>query len=443
MALITKNYLKYACKLFCLVLGIYFSPLLQLSAQNYRLADSTYESQIQTVQLYLGDGTSTQTLQNPIIPISQTIPLVLEFDEQNTNYNYYYAKIIRCESDWTQSSLADIQFLNAYNIFQLNQYLLSSGTKVPFTHYSFTCPPVKLSGNYVIVIRRDENNGDDDPVILTRRFVVYENTVNVGMAINFSTNNSLRNSHQQVNVTVEYSAISSQVINPYTFKLILRQNGRWDNAIKGLSPLYVRDFEKILDYSYFNGENEFPGGNEFRAFDIRSIINQQLNIAAIDRKATPRVVTLMEDTRKDRVYEFYSDINGKVIINNYETQNGATDADYINVVFNYKVPEALNGNVYVVGAWNNWKPTETNKLKFDAATSAYSGMLRLKQGYYNYQYVVKDTKGKTYLSPYEGCYSATENDYEALVYFRNIQLQTDLLVGYIHKNTQGAHNQAR
>ena len=437
-----KN-LKYTCRLFCLALGICFSSLTNGFAQNYRLVDSTYESQIQTVQLYQGDGTITQTLSNPIIPLSQQIPLVLEFDEQNTNYGLYYAKIIRCESDWTQSSLADIQFLSAYNIFQLTQYLLSSGTKVPFTHYTFTCPPVKLSGNYVLVIRRDEGNGDDDPVIITRRFTVYENIINLNMAFNFSTNNSLRNINQQVNVTVEYTAMASQVINPYAFKLVIRQNGRWDNALKGLTPLYVRDFEKILDYSYFNGENEFPGGNEFRAFDTRSIINYQLNISSIDKKANPRIVTLLDDTRKDRVYEFYSDINGKVIINNTETQNGATDADYVNVIFNYKVPEPLSSSVYVVGAWNNWKPTEANKLAYDPATSMYTGTIRLKQGYYNYQYMVKETKGKTYLSPYEGCYSATENEYEALVYFRNIQLQTDLLVGYISRNTQGAGNQAR
>lgn len=433
---------KYLPQIF-LNFAILFFCIHQSSAQNYQLVDSTYEPQIKTVQLYQHDGTITQTLLNPIIPISQPIPLVLEFDELNTNYNYYYAKIVRCESDWSRSTLADIQFLNAYNIFQLNQYLLSSGTKVPFTHYSFTCPPVKLSGNYVIVIRRDENNGDDDPIILTKRFSVYENNVNVGMALNFSTNNSLRNNYQQVNVTVEYSAIASQVINPYAFKLVIRQNGRWDNAIKNLAPLYVRDFEKALDYSYFNGENEFPGGNEFRAFDIRSIIMQQLNVASIDKKPTPRIVTLMDDTRKDRVYEFYSDINGRVIVNNYETQNGATDGDYINVVFNYKVPDALSGNVHVVGAWNNWKATDTNKLSYDPVTSTYTATLQLKQGYYNYQYVVKDAKRRVSLSPYEGNYSATENEYEALVYFRNIQLQTDLLVGYISKNTQGAQNQAR
>ncbi|HNC30821.1 MAG TPA: DUF5103 domain-containing protein, partial [Cyclobacteriaceae bacterium] len=59
----------------------------------------------------------------------------------------------------------------------------------------------------------------------------------------------------------------------------------------------------------------------------------------------------------------------------------------------------------------------------------YTATVLLRQGYYDYQYVVKSAT-----VPYdyfEGNHFETENDYEILVYYRSFQPQADLLVGYI------------
>jgi hypothetical protein len=52
----------------------------------------------------------------------------------------------------------------------------------------------------------------------------------------------------------------------------------------------------------------------------------------------------------------------------------------------------------------------------------------LRQGWYDYQYLVKSTT----LPPYhfEGTHYETENLYEIFVYYRAFQPQADLLLGY-------------
>ena len=57
------------------------------------------------------------------------------------------------------------------------------------------------------------------------------------------------------------------------------QNYRWDNAITGLKPRFIKDTE--LNYDFNNGENVFDANNEFRAFDLKSIRYQTIRIKRI------------------------------------------------------------------------------------------------------------------------------------------------------------------
>ncbi len=401
------------------------------SNKTLRLEDWIYENNIRTVQLYPNGGNNTDIFQSPIVSIAQAFPLMLEFDEMGSEYNYYYAKIIRCESNWTQSDMMDIRFMSEINEILLTQYQLSNATKVAYTHYTFQLPKVKISGNYVLMIYRD---GNKDDIIITRRFCVYENRVPIGLKVSFSDVTRQRSTHQQLNVTANYYAYNAEVTNTADFKIVMRQNARWDNAIVGLPPLYVKDFDKVLDYSYFNGETTFPGGNEFRAFDTRSIMFQQLNIDRLEKDNKSNVAVLMPDKKKNSVYEYLIDINGRFVINRYESNNSATDPDYVTVKFQYKVPEELDGDVYVLGGLTDWKLRTDFKMTYDAENQTYTCAPSLKQGYYNYVYVYKPKNGKVQLSPYEGCFSVTENIYDVLLYYRPITSQTDLLIGY--QNTQ-------
>ena len=69
-------------------------------------------------------------------------------------------------------------------------------------------------------------------------------------------------------------------------------------------------------------------------------------------------------------------------------------------------------------------------MEYDEEEQLYKGSLRLKQGYYSYQYLHLAEDGTTHPVPSEGNFFQTENQYQALVYYRGLGDRTDRLVGF-------------
>ena len=67
-------------------------------------------------------------------------------------------------------------------------------------------------------------------------------------------------------------------------------------------------------------------------------------------------------------------------------------------------------------------------MYFNPSLELFEGVLLLKQGFYNYKYIVVDQEGlqKNAIS---GTHAATENSYTALVYYRDNGALYDALVG--------------
>ena len=97
--------------------------------------------------------------------------------------------------------------------------------------------------------------------------------------------------------------------------------------------------------------------------------------------------------------------------------------------FRLKSPK-LNGEVYINGAWTNNRFLPQYKMNFDEMEQIYKASILLKQGYYSYQYLLVDSDGKARNVPSEGNFFQTENQYQALVYYRGIGSRTDRLVGF-------------
>ncbi|MFI5203904.1 MAG: hypothetical protein ACHQF2_05355, partial [Flavobacteriales bacterium] len=85
-----------------------------------------------------------------------------------------------------------------------------------------------------------------------------------------------------------------------------------------------------------------------------------------------------------------------------------------------------------------WTTKPELKMKYDDETGDYTAAVRLKQGYYNYMYVVsKDEKNIPDDVRMEGTHFDTENDYTIIVYYHDLKTNTDLAVGCISFNTHG------
>ncbi len=394
--------------------------------KTLRYQDYTYAPEVRSVQCYVATGQPNEVLQPPVVPLGQSQAITLEFDVLGEQSQPYTAKLIHCDVDWQPSVLTDLQFLSEINEFLITDYRLGVGTKVPYFHYKMRAPAVKLSGNYLLVVQ----SPGSVPVV-SRRLLVYENQVQVGLKPGIVIGGQERFTLQQLDFSISYSSVD--LVNPAAeVKVVLRQNFRWDNARYNLRPTFVRDAERRLEYQYFGFENAFPGLSEYRYFDTRSVQATGLGVLHVDPRTTPVTVTLQpEVTRNSQAYNQYQDANGQRVFESREYGNGATNADYTDVTFQLKADQPAPGPVFVLGALTDWQLKDEFRLTYDAAQQLYTGHALLKQGYYNFDFAVAGARGTAPDEVYfEGTHQETENQYDLLVYYRPPGSRADLLIGY-------------
>ena len=85
-------------------------------------------------------------------------------------------------------------------------------------------------------------------------------------------------------------------------------------------------------------------------------------------------------------------------------------------------------DVYVIGKFNNYALTDENKMVFNEETGKFEATLLMKQGFYNYKYVVKK-EDKLFKNGISGSHAQTENEYQILVYYRENGALYDALIG--------------
>ncbi len=384
--------------------------------------DKAYEATIKTVMLYPTLGNITDNLNPAVTSIDQN-NLVLEFDELSANRANFNAKLIHCNYDWTQSTLHDMDFMHDYNEYNINDYSFSSNTHVPYVHYKFAIPPVKLPGNYLLIVYRDGNKND---LVISRRLMVYAEQINVTYDNQFAGTGTGR-STQPINFTLNYAGVDIQ--NPLqSLHVVILQNHRWDNFKSDLAPNFIRDQSSELEYRFFDEENTFKGDNEFRFVDFRSLNYPGQNTGSLDKSRKPFHLFVAQDRpRTDQAYSQYNDYDGGYIIDNKDYGEAATSGNYIEVTFTLNPYQKYNYPIYVLGAFNQWNHTEENKLTFNTTLGIFEQTLLLKQGLYNYQYVI-DSPDK--LNSIEGNHFETQNSYEIFIYNRSFQPNADLLLGY-------------
>lgn len=414
-------------------LCLYCVPLDQNSSQNVTgkvliYDNHQYERDIRTVLLHPFRGNIEDEIKPAAIHLRQNTPLLLSFDHLNADYDNFKVKIYHCNRNWSRSNLNENEYLNAFNEFPINEYETSFNTRTSYIHYRFTVPQVKLTGNYLLIVYRNNNPND---LILSRRFVVYDQTVGISPKVEPSSNIANRSTHQQVTFSIDYRNIN--ITNPHEeIKVTLMQNERWDNAIATLKPTFARESEKLLEYQHYDLSNNFTGGNEFRFFDMRTINYSGQNVSGI-RKGEDRIdAFLMKD--KDRGREAYAEVNdidGNFVINNLESSPPQIASDYVHVHFFLETERTSPHPVYIVGRFNNWAFDKVNQLEYDASLKGYTGTLLLKQGWYNYIYYVPQNDNP-YM--YEGSHYETGNQYTFLVYYRPQGGRYDQVIGYLNYN---------
>ncbi len=393
--------------------------------------DRIYSETIKTVLLYpqaANPENPARLVAPPVISLQAGTRLVLEFDDLTADYRAFRAKIFHCNADWSGSVLNEVEYTREFNDYPVTEARQSFSTKIPYYHYTFIVPQVRISGNYVLVVF---NERDRTPVC-SRRFMVYDTKVRVQAQARFSQGINQQHTDQQIDFGIDYKGFP--LVAPQTdLKVFIRQNFRWDRMKSDFRPTNVNVFDQKLTYQFFNLENTFRGGNEFRFFDSRTLAGRGFGIYEIDR--LPEYTRLILGPDRSRNFDAYlqmDDFNGGYVVDHRESGRGSVEADYTPVVFTLKIPELPEGReIYVNGAFNLWQNNELNRMEFENDSQSYQAVILLKQGVVNYNYTVYDPASRLYSeSLVEGDYSATENDYDILVYYRPPAGRSDLLVGY-------------
>jgi hypothetical protein len=394
------------------------------NGKTLQLLDLSYEPQIKTVRLSpLGVDSRAQLL--PAVVQLGSWNLLLQFDDLREQRENYYARIIHCNKDWTKSTLSDLDYMSEYNEFPINTFEFSLDTHQSYVQYQLRLPGVKLPGNYVVMVYRGTDRND---IILTKRFMVYEQKLSFMREGSLMGPGALASSIQQLNFTINYKKVP--LINPLeTVNVSVRQNQRWDNLMENIKPSFIRENIQELEYRFFDVNNIFKGINQFRFFDLRSLNYPGRNVLNVDKTKRPyQVFIQLDKSRKGEPYAVYDDMNGNFSTENYDQRNSVA-GNYADVHFTLLAPEPINGEVFLSGAFTNWSFANEYKMTYDAIRKEYRGSAFLKQGWYDYQYVVKSSTLPTYY--FEGTHFETENEYEILVYYRAFQPNADLLIGYI------------
>src|SRR6185436_15064480 len=340
---------------------------------NYlRYENFIYADNIKTVIL----EKNGMQLSDPIIGLNSGDQLILTFDDLDGDVKNYSYTFIHCNADWTPSQIIISQYLRSFFDAPLTDYQFAFNTIQTYTHYKLIFPNENLSpvlpGNYMLKVFYTEN---PDSVILTRRWMMYDDKVQIDANVRRATIVADRYSKQEIDFTIGYS--TNFIQNPFSdIKIVLMQNGRWDNVITNLKPLYLKD--NLLDYNY-DEENVFNGGNEFRTFDTRSLRFQTQFVKKIIEDSSGYDVYLTNDeSRSALVYSILDDINGGFVNTIYDDRDGEIEGQYAHVHFKLLYPDPIEkGTPYIFGALTDWRLTKEGKLKYNYDKQAYETDLYL------------------------------------------------------------------
>jgi hypothetical protein len=409
---------------------LFFVLALKSNAQENKFyyENAVYQEYIKSVQMYRAGF----ELSNPVLTLNEDAHLLFKFDDLSDEERDYYYTVIHCDANWNESYISQTDYISGFPENPLTDYKLSFNTTFNYSNYQLLLPNDNMkfnySGNYVLVIYEDN---DKEKVVITQRFYMVEPKVDIQGTVRRATNDPFEGSNHEIDFVITHNDVLIE--NPLKdVKVVLMQNGRWDNAIRNLKPLFIRDNRLEYDYQL---ENVFPAGNEFRYFDNRSNKFNGENIISTDFHRPYYHKTIKKDeVRANKSFFLYKEMNGKYTIESQdkEVRDPDTECDYAFVHFTLPLPSILlGGSVNVFGALTGWNANKSNEMTWNFNTSAYELTLLLKQGYYNYMYVyVPQGSLSADHSNIEGSFWETENDYQLFVYYSDFSARYDRLVGY-------------
>ena len=398
--------------------------------------DRVYEKELKTVRLHLQDW----EVSYPVMELDGEVGLEFSFDQIESQPRDYFYTIMHCTYDWKPSKLMFFDYADGFEENEIRDYEESQSTYVQYTHFKLDIPnsdiTPKISGNYLLIIFTKDPY---EKIVCTRRFMVYENSVEVTGRVSSNILGEYKKEFQKVDFIINHK--SYPIYNPLDeLKITLMQNYQWDDAYTEMQPSFIDN-----DQYTFNHESQylFNAGNEYRYFNFN---NLELNSEYVEKieyhKPYYYIDLVAAKTKYFEPYASAEDINGGYVIKTNRRNNNQfpeIQSEYAIVRFRLQSQSMLgNASIYLYGGLTNFEFSPQYKMKYNPEEHCYELLMFLKQGYYNYRYIV-ETEGEGAKMDkffYEGSHKQTENDYLLFVYHRNPSESYDKLINYTKFNSR-------
>ncbi|MDO5615753.1 MAG: DUF5103 domain-containing protein [Cruoricaptor ignavus] len=363
--------------------------------------------------------------QTPVIGFNEQ--LVLRFDDLSNNSTIYRYTIKHFDRNWEDDGLFYTEYANGSLNGLVDSFQYSFNTYQKYTNYTLTFPndkiQPKISGNFELIVYKDSPSKP----LFTKRFCVVEDGANLALNVSRITEQN----RPQINQRVEVQAtpIGGQLnsnINSVTLNVI--QNNNWNLGVYNLKPSAVLGNRVMFQQMNL----AFSGNNEFYYFDNKNLRTPMDMVAAVDNVDGINYTYLHPVWAFPLNYQYQPDVNGAYFFRRNDLgieRNAEKEGDYSWVQFVLD-SEKVDKNIYVLGMFNDYLPTEESKMVYDENRKQYVANLYLKQGFYNFILATENPDGSLDYGEINGNFWQTENLYQAFLYYRPFNRNYDGLLGY-------------
>ena len=335
------------------------------------------QPEIKSVEVYISDN----HLALPVVTVENK--LIIEFDVQSDTEPYLTIIFRFCDYGWTPTK----------NIFLLNQnnnwirltefYRLPVTVKDASYHYKGSFPDkdgfinFPFSGKWRFYITDSQ---DTSLVYAKGKFFMVDTKMILTSTIK---NDELEDKTFWPRELAKVFNITTDFTLPEEFypglvdrvEIIQNKNINYPIVVNRNDNSLGRQFRWDANRKFSYIARDISAGNEYRQVDLRDY----------NFFATKDVNAQRDGLEFSRFFlKAKPDLNGNEILTDYKNPY----ASYLNVTFSSRPPDDIYGDIYLVGAFNNW--CLSSEYKLHSAAGIYSITIPLKRGIYDYQYVVAD-----------------------------------------------------
>ena len=375
----------------------------------------------------------------PIIGLNDPGVLSISFDDFNFNYQNYFYSIELVDDQWQPVQMSPFDYTNGFSQNKINLFNVSSIALQKYYHYQFSIPnqnciPTK-AGNYILKVFKDGNSSD---LVFTRRFYVVNSLIGVFGSVQEPFDGAISRTHQKIQLSLDVKQLS--YFQPDQIKTVVIQNHRVNEARVVTEPSFIRGNQ--IEY---NSERDliFPAGKETRWLDLQSLRLRSDRVQELNQsEGLTKVIVKPDLSRASTPYFTFNDLNGAFIISNSESLESAYQNDYANVVFTYKPTNGIpyvGEKLFLIGDLTQNQLNSQSMMSFNASKGVYEKTMLLKQGYYSYQYILRDNEKPNIQDDFretEGDHWETENSYTVFVYYTAPGARYPMIAGFSTINSR-------